>query len=452
MTKLVLFVGFLSLLGGGAWYATRESSAKTTGQNLRSKPAPVIVVNTMRVRERDIPVYLDGIGTVQAYFTVAVQSQVDGQLLRVHFQEGQEVKKGDLLAEIDPRIYKAQEDQAVARKKQNEAKELQDIAKLKQDKAKKLQNQALEKQMLAKKAQNLATLENARLNLKRLLGALSSLSEQTLNDQKTLVAQLEATIQSDEAAIQSARAAIQADEALIQADEAILQADKALLEADEAALKYAQTFLSYTSIKAPCDGRVGIRLIDPGNIVRASQTTAIVVVTQMEPMAVVFTLPQQELLRIQARLQEEKNLTVIALDASNTNELDRGRLLLIDNQIDPSTGTIKLKALFPNQHRRLWPGGFVNVRLHLTTLQKACLVTAGTVQQGPEGSLVFVVKEDQTVEARRVEVALIQDGEAVILKGLSPGEEVVLSGQDRLKIGTKVTVHGSKEVQEKRNE
>ncbi|HEY3323435.1 MAG TPA: efflux RND transporter periplasmic adaptor subunit [Planctomycetota bacterium] len=442
-------VGILVLLGAlgiGGWYLVRQSaSAVTNGSPPKNgaaagSPAAISVV-ALPVGKKDVPVYLDGLGTVQAYNTVTIHTQIDGQLSRVLFKEGQDVHKGDLLAEIDARIYQAQLDQAQAKKTQDQAKVLQDRARLQQDQAKKAQDEANTRQAEAKKAQDQVTLANDRVNLKRNEDAYkaAAVSEQLVTDQAALVKQLEATVQGDDAAIQAFQAGIQADSAALKSDEAALTADDATIQADEAAIRYAQTFLSYTTINSPIDGRTGVRLMDAGNIVHVNDPKGLVVITQLEPISIVFTLPQQHLNSITTRMAQE-TLPVIAFDSDTKKELDRGTLQLIDNQIDPTTGTIQLKTTFPNAHRTLWPGGYVNVRLLLETRQGASVIPATTVQQGPNGPYVFIVKEDETVDMRPIAIALIQDGQAVLASGLAPGEMVVVSGQDRLRVGTKVTL------------
>ncbi|MGD0093438.1 MAG: efflux RND transporter periplasmic adaptor subunit [Planctomycetota bacterium] len=442
----------LALLAGAAGVASDAPGPPA------KKQASAVTVAYVTVMQRDVPIYLDGLGTVQAYFTVTVRPQIDGQLSRVAFKEGQDVHKGDLLAEIDPRPYQAQLDQAVARKKQDQAKQQQDQAKETQDRAKKTQDQALVKQAEAKAVLDKATLTNARLNLKRYQDTLATggSSEQNITDTQTLIAQTDATIQADGAAIQAAQAAIEVDDAGIKADQSAIQADEATVQADEAAVKYAEVFLSYCRITSPLDGRTGVRLIDEGNIVHANDLSvsstgsttgaltlgpsgALVVVTQLEPISVIFTLPQQNLQAVNAR-QAQEPLPVLAVDPEGKTVLDRGTLLLVDNQIDPATGTMRLKATFPNARRALWPGGFVNMRLLLETRRGATCVAAPAVQQGPEGPLLYVIKPDQTVEIRPVEVTLVQDGEAVIKSGVSTGEQVVFSGHDRLKAGTHVAL------------
>jgi multidrug efflux system membrane fusion protein len=425
-----LLVGFILFVcaGGGGWYAFDRARAANASAVPEKAQPPSVPVSAATASRKDVPIYLDALGTVQAYSTVTVRPQLDGELVKIGFKEGQDVKKGDLLARISPVALQAQLDQATAKKKQDEAKTLQDHARVKQDQAKVKQDQA-------KKNQDEANLANSTVTLKRLEDAVvaHAVTQQSVDDARTLVATLTGATQGDDAAILG-------DEAALQADEAAIQADEATVLADDALIKYSQTLLGYTDITSPLDGRVGIRLVDEGNIVHVNDANGIVVVTQLQPISVIFTLPQQDLLPINERMAVAR-LPVLAMDTAGTTTLDRGELDLVDNQIDTSTGTIRLKATFPNAARKLWPGGFVNVRLLLVTHADSVVIPAPSVQQGPDGYFVFVIKSDETVEARPVKVSLFQDGEAVIESGLSAGDNVVLTGQDRLKQGSHVAVH-----------
>lgn len=337
-------------------------------ENAEPPPVPVVAGTVI---EKDVPIYLEGLGTVQAWNTVTIHVRVDGQLDKVAFTEGQDVKEGDLLAKIDPTPFEASLAQAEAKKKQDEAQ-----------------------------------LANARVNLQRdvQLRAGKVISLQEYDTQKTLVDQLDATVAADEAAIKSARVQ-----------------------------------LGYTTIVAPISGRVGIRIVDKGNIVHAGDPNGLIVITQLHPISVIFTLPEQNLPEIQEQMHKEP-LTVFAVGRDNARLLDKGQLKVIDNQIDTTTGTIRLKADFPNPSLRLWPGQFVNARLLLTTRKKGVVVPAQVIQRGPEGAYAFVIRPDLTVEVRPVKVAQIQHGEALVDEGLFPGERVVVEGQYRLQEHSRVSL------------
>jgi membrane fusion protein, multidrug efflux system len=335
-----------------------------------AQPAAVPVIATT-VQKHAVPIVLDGIGTVTALNTAVIRSQVTGLLVSVNFQEGQAVKKGDLLAQIDPRTYQAQLDQAEAA--------------LGRDKA---------------------HLANAQANLGRYapLASKGYATEQQLADQQAAVAELQNTIKSDEAAVDSAK-----------------------------------TELSYTALTAPFDGVTGIRLLDVGNIIHPTDPTGLVVVTQVQPVSVVFTLATTVIPTVQEALSHGP-LQAIALSQDGKTQLDTGHLLLVDNQASPSSGTVRLKALFPNQQRQLWPGTFVNVRLITSVEQDGLTIPLDAVQQGPQGQVVFVVDADHKVALRPVSVRQSLNGEALVDKGLSAGETVVVRGQYRLTPGTLVAL------------
>jgi membrane fusion protein, multidrug efflux system len=316
-----------------------------------------------------VPVYLTGLGTVQAFNTVTIRTQVDGQLIKVAFTEGQDVKAGDVLGEIDPRPFQAAYDQAVAKKVQDEA--------------------------------NLA---NANLDLQRFgdLAARNFAPKQQLDTQRATVAQLEAQIRGDQAAIDS-----------------------------------AQTQLSYTTITSPLSGRTGIRLVDQGNIVHAADATGLVVVTQLQPISVVFTLPESELASVQSALAAGP-VRIFAMSRDDNRQLAEGTIAVLDNQIAQTTGTIRLKGTFPNQDGALWPGEFINVRLLAGTQRNVVTVPSGALQRGPAGYYAYVVKPDGTVDMRSIEVNQIGGGIAVVDGGVSAGEEVVKAGQYRLQPGVRV--------------
>lgn len=376
MRRPALIVLALLLLGGagaGAWYWARSGDAAPAPQAAgraggRGGGGPVPVTAAAAARQ-DVPIVLDAIGTVQAFNTITVRAQVDGQLVEIAFREGQEVKQGDLLARIDPRAYQAALDQAVA-----------------------------------KKAQDEALLANARLDLQRYtaLARNEGVSRQQQDTQRAQVAQYEAQVAGDQAAIDSAR-----------------------------------TQLSFTTIRSPIEGRVGLRLVDQGNLVRAGDATGIVSVAQLRPIAVVFTLPQQELPRVLEALARGP-VPVEAQTSGGSGA--QGELLTLDNVVDAQTGTIKLKASFPNEDGRLWPGAFARVRLQVDTVPDATTVPLVAVQRGPDGAYAFVVGPDRTVEQRPLRLGPLTAAEAVVLGGVRPGEQVVTSGALRLTPGAQVAV------------
>jgi multidrug efflux system membrane fusion protein len=337
-------------------------------------PPPSIPVTAGTVVARDVPVFLHGIGTVQAYNSVAIKSRVDGQIVRVDFKEGQDVKEGDPLFQIDPRPYQAALEQAQAAKQKDEAQ-----------------------------------LAGAKLDLERYSKLLGTgyQTRQSYDNQTALVAQLQAAIKGDEAQIDTAK-----------------------------------LNLSYADIRAPIDGRLGARLVDKGNLVHASDNTPLVMITEVKPIFVSFTLPQEALDEVREN-NEKSPLVVAAYSGDDKKLLAEGKLTLIDNAIDQATGTIHLKARFDNEDERLWPGQFVNLRVIVSTRTNVATVPSQTVQNGPNGHYAYVIKPDNTVERRPVEVASVQDGIAVVTKGLAPGERVVVDGQYRLTDGARVNPQAS---------
>ena len=352
--------------GGLAWYVVHEP-AKIGPSQASSAIVPAVPVTAGLAEPKDIPVYLTGLGTVQAFNTVVVKVRVDGQLDKVAFTEGQDVKAGDLLAQIDPRPYQAALDQAKAVKAKDEAQ-----------------------------------LENNRRDLQRSISLHEFATKQSVDTQSALVRQFEATIQGDQAAIES-----------------------------------AQTQLTYSTITAPLSGRIGVRLVDQGNIVHASDANGLAMITQLQPISVIFSLSDQQLRNV-SREMANGPLKVIAEGRTDHQPLGEGTLALVDNQIDQSTGTIRLKATFPNEDHSLWPGQFINVRLLLRTLPQVVTVPSTAIQRGPNGMYVYVIKPDSTVAMQPVSVGQMNDGTSVVEKGLEPGEKIVVRGQYRLQPGTRV--------------
>ncbi|EME71240.1 membrane-fusion protein [Paramagnetospirillum caucaseum] len=367
--RRAMIAGGLAVAAGLAVVLWPAAQPVKNGGRPGGSDARPVAVTVVQVARRDMPIHLDAIGTVQAYNTVTVRSRVDGELVEVLFKEGQDVRAGDVLAQIDPRTYRAQYEQA-----------------------------------LATRDKDAAQLEAARRDLARYVGLGDRVSGQSVDTQRALVRQLEATVRADEAAVSNAK-----------------------------------TMLSYTVIAAPIDGRTGMRLVDRGNIVRASDATGLVTLTQVQPISVVFTLPQQSLAAVNERLRQDGRLQVSAFQPETRALADSGELELVDNQIDQTTGTIKLKAVMPNAERRLWPGGFVNVRLLLAVRRDGLVVPAQAVQRGPQGSYVFAVKPDHTVEMRAVKVAAVEAGQALLDEGLQDGDTVVVEGTAKLQPGTRVS-------------
>jgi len=359
----------LLILGGLGYIAWTSLQQKQAANRARPDlPVPVLAATP---RILDMPVYLDGVGAVRALNNVLVRSQVDGKLIAVNFTEGQDVKKGDVLAEIDPVIYKAQYDQAVAKKAQDEAQ-----------------------------------LANQRLDLARYqqLAASNAGSKQQFDTQRAVVAQQEA-----------------------------------LVNADQAAIDNMQAMLGYTKIIAPLSGRAGLRQVDQGNIIHASDATGLVIITQLQPIAVQFSLPQQQIVRVNAA-SAKGPLTVDVFGNDGITVIDTGTLKGIDNQVDPTTGTLKLKAEFPNAGFQLWPGQFVNVRLKVDTLAQAIVVPTSAVQRGPAGTFSYVIGEGDIVTAKPVVVTQQNETDAVIASGLSPTDRVVTTGFANLSDGAKVII------------
>ena len=358
--------------GSSSGASSADAGGKKSGKQKGGGDGP-IPVTLAAVTKQDVPVYLNGLGSVLAFNTATILAQVSGQLVAVPFKEGDEVEKGSLLAQVDPRPFQATLDQAIA-----------------------------------KKAQDQATLVSAQLDLKRYQDLLPDgyVTGQQVDQQKALVLSDQALVQSDEAAIEGDRVQV-----------------------------------SFCSIRAPFSGVAGIRQIDVGNLVSASNATGIVVLTQIKPIAVTFTLPEQSLPQI--RGADSQPLTVVAVTRDNQKELARGQLTAFDSQIDATTGTIKIKATFPNQDKKLWPGQFVNARLLVRTDHNALTVPAPAVQLGPNGSFVYKVQADQTVQMQTVTVGQTESNVATITSGLGEGDKVVVDGQSRLQPGSKIQVSRS---------
>ena len=375
MRKVAIAAGAVLALTAVA-VMPRVASNSVPAAEARTPPpaAPGVPVTAGTVAAADVPVFLNALGTVQAYNTVTIKSRVDGQIVKVAFNEGEDVKAGSPLIQIDPRPFQALLDQAIATREKD-----------------------------------VAQLVSAQADLTRWaeLVTTGAKSRQTYDQQKAMVGTLQASIKADEAQIETAR-----------------------------------LNLGYADIRAPIDGRLGIRMVDVGNMVRATDATGLVTVSQLKPIFVSFTVPQEHLHKIHEK-QAGGDLTVLAYGGDNKTQLSEGKLTVIDNAIDQPTGTIRLKGTFANTDERLWPGEFVNVRLILQVRKGVPTVPAQTVQDGPNGRYAYVIKEDNTVERRTVEVSSVQDGIAVITKGLSIGDRVVVDGQYRLTNGARIKVEAA---------
>ncbi len=334
---------------------------------------PPVPVGVADVQERDFPVYLTGLGSVQAFNTVALKSRIDGQIMQVNFQEGQDVSQGQLLIQIDPRPYQVALSTAEANLQRDEAQ-----------------------------------LNNAKAQYERqkALYAGGVISKQDLDTQQASFGQYEGTIAADKAAIESAK-----------------------------------LNLVYTRITSPIDGRIGLRQVDSGNYVQASSTTPMAIITQLHPIAIVFTLPEDQLQSVRQRMKQG-TLAVDVYGRDDQTKLSTGKLLTIDNQIDPTTGTARFKAVFENPENNLWPNQFVNVHLLLETRKDAITIPVSAVQRGPQGTFTYVVDDKNTVQIRPIQLAVTQGNVAVVASGVQPGERVVTDGQEKLQAGSHVAPQG----------
>jgi len=366
-----------TLMAGGAFAVTHKVAAERSTPPIAATPIVPVVADF--VSSHDVPIYLRGVGTVIAYNTVLVRSQIQGQITKIAFTEGQTVRAGDQLAQIDPRPYQAQLDQVTATRDRDQAQ-----------------------------------LVNAQANLGRYtqLGDKGWATPQLVDTQKAQVAQLQSAIKADEALIEAARVQ-----------------------------------LDYTKLISPIDGVTGVRQVDVGNIIHATDPNGLVVVTQIEPISVIFTLPETDLPRIQQQMAKGP-LTVLAYSQDDTLRLDEGKLTLVDNEILQTTGTIRLKAEFANTTHRLWPGELINVWLLLDTRHDGLTVPASAVQQGQQGAFTYVINPDNTVQVRPITVSQVSGGQALIDAGLTANEQVVVDGQYKLEAGSRVAILHGKAAEE----
>jgi membrane fusion protein, multidrug efflux system len=354
-------------------FFTACSGSSSSPSRARANTPQTVQVTVAPALRQDLPIYLTGLGSIEAYYTVSVKSRVDGQLIDVKFKEGETVKKGALLAVIDPRPYQVQLDQAQAQLFKDQA-----------------------------------TLRDAKLNYQRykdLLQNSGAMSQQQVDTQQATVDQLDGTVRNDQAMVENAK-----------------------------------LNLVYCHITAPVSGRIGLRLVDPGNIVHASDANPMLVITELQPITAVFNLPEDQLPTV-AQHMRKGTLEVDAYSRDDLTKLETGTLLTIDNQIDQTTGTGKLKAIFENKTSELWPNQFVNIHLLLETQKNVTVVPSAAVQRGPQGNYVYVMKPDKTVEVRNVTIPVTQGNLSEIASGVSPNELVVTDGQDKLQQGSHVEPH-----------
>ncbi len=371
--RILIGLGIL-IVAGVVWQLAGHPGFRNKAPTAEVRPVPVTAAPVV---QKDVPIYLEGLGTVTALYTVTVKTQVDGRLDKMFFVEGQRVKKGELIALVDPRPFEAALHQAEATV-----------------------------------ARDQANLVNAQLNLKRYdeLSKQNLIALQQATDQKAMVDQLAATVLIDKAQVETAK-----------------------------------LNLEYAHIISPVDGVTGIRLVDPGNIIHAVDTTGIVVITQLDPIAVIFTLPQDNLPEVSEGMSKGE-LTVDAFDRAGGAKLGSGKVLLIDNQINQTTATIRLKAVFPNPTAALWPNQFVKARLLLRTRKDAIVVPTPAIQRGPKGTFVYVVGADSTVSVQPVVIESAQGDETLLTSGLKPGQIVVTDGQNQIRAGSKVVPQAPEKV------
>ena len=366
-------VCFVVLAAVGAFFLACSSGDPKQGKAQAAGPARAVSVAIAPVQKQDVPVYLSGLGSVTAFNTANIKSRVDGQIMKVNVREGQEVRQGELLIEIDSRPFQVQIEQ-------------------------------LQAQLFKDQAQ----LRDARLNLERYTALIpsGSIAQQQVDTQKALVDQLDGTVRNDQAQIDSAKLNI-----------------------------------AYCHITAPFSGRIGLRQVDSGNIVHASDANPMLILTQLQPIAVIFTLPEDVLPKV-AQQMRRGTLEVDAFSRDDQTKIASGKLLTIDNQIDPATGTAKLKAVFDNRDDRLWPNQFVNADLLVETRKNSTVVPTAAILRGPQGAYVYAVNPDKTVQDKPVTIALTQGDVTVVTDGLTPGETVVTDGQDKLQRGAHIEPRG----------
>jgi len=371
---LVPFIILVVILGAGYWMYHQYQTAQKARASARNAPTRGVPVSTATVQKGNIGVYVSGLGTVTPIYTVSVTSRVQGQIVAIHYREGQMVHKGDPLVDIDPRPYQAQLDQVQGQLAHDEA-----------------------------------LLAQSRIDLDRYQAAFSrnAIAQQQVYDQEQLVKQYEGTVKNDQGLVDNAK-----------------------------------VNLVYCHIESPIDGRVGLRLLDLGNMVQANSTTALVVVTQLQPITVIFSIGEDYLPQIVQQLHQGHKMTVDAFDKAQQKQLAVGTLLTVDNQADPTTGTVKLRATFANTNTELFPNEFVNARLLLNTQQNVNLVPTAAIQRNSQSAFVYLIKQDDTAVVQNVTVGTT-DGNTAAVQGVEPGQAVAINGFDKLQDGIKVTIHNS---------
>jgi len=421
---LVLLAALLAT-GAYAYFTKSEKVQSPAAKQTSALPTGVPVV-AAAVKKGDFNFYINGLGSVIPLNTVILKSRVEGQLMEVLFQEGKMVNRGDLLITIDPRPFEVQLTQA-------EANLARDTAQVQQAEAILTRDIAQVQQAEANLAKDVAQSKYADEQAKRYAYLVEKdyVPKEQYGQMLTNAEALAATVEADKAAVRNARAALQADRAS-------LENAKAAVRASAAAVENSRIQLNYCRITSPITGRVGLRLVDPGNIVRANDANGLVVITQVQPISVVFPVPEDSLPQVLDKLKRGERLSVEAFDREQKRRLATGYLLTADNQIDPNTGTIRLKAVFQNEQGELYPNQFVNARLLLEVRRGATIIPAPAIQRGPQGTFVYVVKPERTASMRPITVGEIQGEEAAVDKGLTPGELVVVDGAERLREGSRL--------------
>lgn len=371
MKKFWIILLVVVLVGGGWWWKSRNSTDAATGPDSSRQRGPgVIPVRAYKIKRADLPLFIDGLGTVTPLNAVTVRSRVDGQLEKLFFTEGQHVEEGKLIAQIDPRAFQVQLDLA-----------------------------------LAQQAKDQSALKNAQVELERYRAAGDAIPQQQIDTQIATVEQFQASLKSDQATIDSAR----------------LQLD-------------------YARITAPISGRIGMKTIDAGNMIHSSDSNGLALIAQTQPITVVFSVTQEQVARVLQQYRKGVKLQVDAYDRDMKTKLATGTLTAIDNQVDPSTGSVKLKATFANEDESLYPNQFVNARLQVETLKDVVLMPSVGLQRGPDSTFVYAIKDDSTVEVRPVTIGESSGDQLVVKSGLQEGERIVVEGVDKLQPGTKVNV------------